>query len=50
MAIYSLDGRQPLLPDGFCFVADSAQVIGHVILGEGPASGLAPFFAATMSR
>jgi carbonic anhydrase/acetyltransferase-like protein (isoleucine patch superfamily) len=26
---------QPLLPDGFCFVADSAQVIGHVILGEG---------------
>jgi carbonic anhydrase/acetyltransferase-like protein (isoleucine patch superfamily) len=35
MAIYSLDGRQPLLPDGFCFVAESAQVIGHVILGEG---------------
>lgn len=34
MAIYSLDGTQPLLPEGFCFVAESAQVIGHVILGE----------------
>lgn len=35
MAIYSLDGVQPNLPEGFCFVAESAQVIGHVILGEG---------------
>jgi carbonic anhydrase/acetyltransferase-like protein (isoleucine patch superfamily) len=35
MAMYSLDGKQPTLPDGFFFVADSAQVIGHVILGEG---------------
>lgn len=35
MAIYSLDGKQPVLPEGFYFVAESAQVIGHVILGEG---------------
>ncbi|MDF1610021.1 gamma carbonic anhydrase family protein [Hoeflea sp. YIM 152468] len=35
MAIYSLDGKQPLLPDGFYFVAESAQVIGRVVLGEG---------------
>jgi len=35
MAIYSLDDKAPVLPGGFCFVAESAQVIGHVILGEG---------------
>lgn len=35
MAIYSLDGKQPKLPDGFFYVADSAQVIGNVILEEG---------------
>jgi carbonic anhydrase/acetyltransferase-like protein (isoleucine patch superfamily) len=35
MAMYSLDGKQPTLPDGFFFVADTAQVIGDVILGEG---------------
>jgi carbonic anhydrase/acetyltransferase-like protein (isoleucine patch superfamily) len=35
MAIYSLDDKQPVLPEGFYFVAESAQVIGHVILGEG---------------
>ncbi|MBC7284098.1 gamma carbonic anhydrase family protein [Hoeflea sp.] len=35
MAIYSLDGKAPKLPDGFHFVADSAQVIGDVVLEEG---------------
>ncbi|KGF67268.1 acetyltransferase [Hoeflea sp. BAL378] len=35
MAIYSLDGRQPVLPDGFYYVADTAQVIGQVVLEEG---------------
>lgn len=35
MAIYSLDGMQPVLPSEFYFVADSAQVIGNVILKEG---------------
>ena len=35
MAIYSLDGKQPKLPAGFYYVADSAQVIGNVVLEEG---------------
>jgi len=35
MAIYSLDGVQPTLPSDFYFVAESAQVIGNVILEEG---------------
>ncbi|SOE08337.1 carbonic anhydrase/acetyltransferase-like protein (isoleucine patch superfamily) [Hoeflea halophila] len=35
MAIYSLDEMQPVLPAEFYFVADSAQVIGNVILKEG---------------
>ena len=35
MAIYSLDDRKPVLPEGFHFVADSAQVIGSVVLEEG---------------
>ena len=35
MAVYSLDGKAPKLADGFCFVADSAQVIGDVVLEEG---------------
>ncbi|OCW58817.1 gamma carbonic anhydrase family protein [Hoeflea olei] len=35
MALYSLDGRAPVLPKGFFFVAESAQVIGHVVLEEG---------------
>jgi carbonic anhydrase/acetyltransferase-like protein (isoleucine patch superfamily) len=35
MAIYSLDGKQPQLPDGFYYVAECAQVIGNVILQEG---------------
>ena len=30
-----MDGKQPQLPDGFFYVADSAQVIGNVILEEG---------------
>jgi len=35
MAIYSLDGKQPTLPAGFYYVAESAHVIGRVVLGEG---------------
>lgn len=35
MAIYSLDGKAPELPSGFFFVAESAQVIGNIILEEG---------------
>ena len=35
MAVYSLDGKEPKLPHGFHFVADSARVIGDVILEEG---------------
>ena len=35
MAIYSLDGKQTTLPANFHYVADSAQVIGNVILEEG---------------
>lgn len=35
MAIYSLDGKQPKLPAEFYYVAESAQVIGDVILEEG---------------
>jgi carbonic anhydrase/acetyltransferase-like protein (isoleucine patch superfamily) len=34
MALLSLDGKAPKLPPGFCFVADSAEVIGNVELGE----------------
>lgn len=34
MAIYSLEGNEPILPEGFCYVAESAQVIGQVVLGE----------------
>lgn len=35
MAIYSLDGKQPVLPPEFYYVAESAQVIGNVIVEEG---------------
>lgn len=35
MAIYSLDDKQPTMPAGFYYVADSAQIIGNVILEEG---------------
>jgi carbonic anhydrase/acetyltransferase-like protein (isoleucine patch superfamily) len=34
MAIRALDGLSPRLPEGFAFVADSAEVIGNVELGE----------------
>ena len=34
MTLYALDGMQPKLPSGFCFVADTATVIGNVIIGE----------------
>ena len=35
MAIFSLDGKQPVLPAEFFYVAESAQVIGNVVLEEG---------------
>jgi carbonic anhydrase/acetyltransferase-like protein (isoleucine patch superfamily) len=34
MTIHALDGKTPLLPVGFSFIADSADVIGNVELGE----------------
>ena len=34
MTILALDGLAPTMPAGFCFVADSAEVIGNVELGE----------------
>ncbi len=34
MSVFTLDGVTPTLPAGFCFVADSAEVIGNVELGE----------------
>jgi len=34
MALLTLDGVSPTLPDGFFWVAESAQVIGNVALGE----------------
>jgi carbonic anhydrase/acetyltransferase-like protein (isoleucine patch superfamily) len=33
MSLYALDGLAPSLPPGFCFVADTASVIGNVHLG-----------------
>lgn len=34
MSLFSLDGVSPALPAGFCFVAESASVIGNVLIGE----------------
>ena len=34
MSLYALDGEKPVLPADFCWVADSAAVIGKVELGE----------------
>jgi carbonic anhydrase/acetyltransferase-like protein (isoleucine patch superfamily) len=34
VSLFALDGISPTLPAGFCFVADSASVIGNVELGE----------------
>ena len=34
MSLFALDGIAPALPAGFCFVADSARVIGNVEIGE----------------
>ena len=34
MSLFSLDDIAPTLPAGFCFVADSATVIGNVEIGE----------------
>lgn len=35
MAIYRLNGVAPKLPAGFCWIAETAAVIGDVVLGEG---------------
>lgn len=34
MTIFSLRDDQPQMPDGFCWVADSAALIGKIIMGE----------------
>lgn len=34
MTLYALDGIEPRLPEGFCWIADSASVIGEVTIGE----------------
>ncbi len=34
MTVYKLDGVQPVLPSEFCFIAQSASVIGNVRLHE----------------
>jgi carbonic anhydrase/acetyltransferase-like protein (isoleucine patch superfamily) len=34
MSVYALDGISPTLPSGFCFVAESAAVIGNVLIEE----------------
>lgn len=34
MAIFALGNKQPRLPDGFYWIADSAAVIGNIVLGE----------------
>lgn len=31
--IYELDGVRPALPDGFCYIAETATVIGNVEIG-----------------
>ncbi|MGN6548375.1 MAG: gamma carbonic anhydrase family protein [Pararhizobium sp.] len=34
MALFELDGRVPSLPDGFSFIAESASVIGNVVVED----------------
>jgi carbonic anhydrase/acetyltransferase-like protein (isoleucine patch superfamily) len=34
MSLYSLDGVAPTLPDGFCFVAENAVLVGDIVLEE----------------
>ena len=34
MALYALDDAAPSLPEGFSWIAESAAVIGRVVLGE----------------
>ena len=34
MTLLALDGVSPTLPRGFCFVADSAVLVGKVVVGE----------------
>lgn len=33
MALYELDGHRPQLPEGFCFIAESATIVGKVVIG-----------------
>ena len=45
MALYALDGVQPVLPEGESFwIADDANVIGHVLLEK----GVSVWFGATI--
>jgi carbonic anhydrase/acetyltransferase-like protein (isoleucine patch superfamily) len=34
MSLFALDGIAPTVPAGFCFIADSAEIIGNVELGD----------------
>lgn len=34
MAVFELDGRSPSLPAGFSFIAESASVVGNVVIEE----------------
>lgn len=44
MAIFSLGDRQPVLPDGFFWVAESAQIVGEVVIKD----GVGIWFGATL--
>ena len=34
LTLFALDGVEPKLPEGFCFIAENASVVGNVIVGE----------------
>lgn len=34
MTLFALDGVAPTLPQGFCFIADSAVLVGNIVLDE----------------
>lgn len=34
MPLYTLEGKSPTMPEGFCWIAPTANVIGQVTLGE----------------
>ena len=45
MTLYAIDGMQPVLPkDNSFWIADDANVIGNVVLGE----GVSIWFGATI--